>query len=143
MDDNVVSWQDALEVVVARTKHERYRVLCSGSWPDHESYRQLMIEQATGALAPISEFPPGLEYPSVFQQFMNVAGAVGSAVSAAVQGEPISVSPEEQDDRLAICHACLPPDGFWDVKQERCSKCGCFGDWKTWLATQHCPIDKW
>jgi len=84
-----------------------------------------------------------LEYPSLFQQATNAAHAVGSVVASVVQGEPVSVPQEEQDRRLAICHSCLPPEGFWDVTQGRCSKCGCFGQWKTWLASQRCPIEKW
>ena len=80
-----------------------------------------------------------LEYPSLFQQATNAAKAVGSVVASAVRGESVTVPQEEQDRRLAICHACE----FWDARQSRCSKCGCFGQWKTWLASQRCPIGKW
>jgi len=80
-----------------------------------------------------------LEYPSLFRQAASAAQAVGAVVAAAVRGEPVSVPQEEQDRRLAICHACE----FWDAAQSRCSKCGCFGAWKTWLASQRCPIGKW
>ncbi len=82
-----------------------------------------------------------LEYPSLFQQATNLAHAVGSVVASAVRGEHVTVPHEEQDCRLAICHACE----FWDPAQERCSKCGCFGQWKTWLASQKCPLNppKW
>ncbi len=83
--------------------------------------------------------PPKLEYPSLFQQAKNAAQAVGSVVASAVRGEPVTIPQEEQDRRLAICHACE----FWDVGQNRCKKCGCFGQWKTWLASQRCPIGKW
>jgi len=83
--------------------------------------------------------PNELEYPSLFQQATNAAYAVGSVVASMARGEPVSVSQEEQDRRLAICHACEA----WDVRQDRCSKCGCFGQWKTWLASQKCPIGKW
>jgi hypothetical protein len=81
------------------------------------------------------------EYPSLFQQAVNAVQAVGSVVASAVRGEPVSVPEEERDRRLAICHACE----FWDAAQERCSKCGCFGQWKTWLASQRCPLNppKW
>ena len=46
--------EEAIEVVVARTKHERYRWLCSDENPDawsREGYRLLMLELA-GAPAP-------------------------------------------------------------------------------------------
>lgn len=126
---------DALQIVIARTKHERYRWLCSDDNPDEvgrEHYRALVISQAN---------EKALEYPSLFQQATNVAKAIGSVVASAVHGEPITVSQEEQDRRLVICHACE----FWDSAQARCAKCGCFGAWKTWLASQKCPLDppKW
>ncbi len=81
------------------------------------------------------------EYPSLFQQATNVAKAVGTVMASAIRGEAITVPQEEQDRRLAICHACE----FWDPAQARCSKCGCFGQWKTWLASQKFPLDppKW
>ena len=88
-----------------------------------------------------SELPvkPDLRYPSFIQQARNAAAAAGSVVASIVRGKPVTVPQEEQDRRLAICHACE----FWDAAHGRCSKCGCFGAWKTWLASQRCPIDKW
>jgi Family of unknown function (DUF6171) len=80
-----------------------------------------------------------LQYPSLAQQAKNAAVAAGSVIASIVRREPVAVSQEEQDRRLAICHACE----FWDAAQGRCSKCGCFGAWKTWLASQRCPIEKW
>jgi len=79
------------------------------------------------------------KYPSIFQQAVNAARAVSSVVASVVHGEAVTVPQEEQDRRLAICHQCE----FWDAAQKRCSKCGCFGQWKTWLASQQCPIGKW
>jgi hypothetical protein len=43
-----MDWTEALEMMVARTHHERYRMLCADSHPDHEAYRVLMIRLATG-----------------------------------------------------------------------------------------------
>ncbi len=89
------------------------------------------------ALPDALSFKPA--YPSLFQQATNAVQAVGSVVASAVRGEAVTVPQEEQDRRLVICHACE----FWDAAQARCSKCGCFGAWKTWLASQRCPIGKW
>jgi hypothetical protein len=83
--------------------------------------------------------PPKPEYPSLFQQAKNAAVAVGSVVSSIVHGEAVSVSQEEQDRRLAICHDCEK----YDLVQARCTLCGCYGKWKTWIASQKCPIGKW
>lgn len=74
-------------------------------------------------------------YPSLVQQAKNASVAFGSAVASGFA----HVDQAEQNRRLAICHAC----DVFDTKQGRCSKCGCFTKWKTWLATQKCPIGKW
>jgi hypothetical protein len=96
-------------------------------------------EQKRHAIFRLSQPDVELKYPSLFRQAANAAQAVGAVVASAVRGEPVTVPQEEQNRRLAICHACE----FWDPKQGRCSKCGCFGAWKTWLASQRCPIGKW
>lgn len=43
-----IDWPEALEIMVARTKHERLRELCHESYPDHLAYRRLIVEQAGG-----------------------------------------------------------------------------------------------
>lgn len=43
-----MTWESALDNVVARTRHERFRVLCSEDWPDHKAYRELVIRMAAG-----------------------------------------------------------------------------------------------
>lgn len=54
-----MGWQEALDVVVGRTRHERYRWLCSEANPDEwsrEAYRGQVLTMATGepvAPAPI------------------------------------------------------------------------------------------
>ncbi len=80
-------------------------------------------------------------YPSWAAMAANLASAVGGAVSAAVHGEPVVASEEEQARRLAICHAC---DSYEPVG-DRCRDCGCYLAWKTRIASQHCPLDppKW
>ena len=39
-------WEEALELAVAQTGHERFRILCADSWPDHESYRRVVLRLA-------------------------------------------------------------------------------------------------
>ena len=80
-----------------------------------------------------------LQYPSFATMAKNAVVAAGSVVASIVKGEPVTVSQEEQDRRLAICHVCEK----FDRTQGRCTLCGCFGKWKTWIASQKCPIDKW
>lgn len=120
--------QEALDIVVARTKHERFRWLCSEENPDvdqREKYRVQVVAMA-------SKEPP--RYPSLWRQAANVAAAAGRAIVSGFA----PVSEDERDRRLSICMDCE----FYDHAQERCMKCGCFGRWKTFLATEHCPLPK-
>jgi hypothetical protein len=43
-----MTWEEALDLIVARTGHHRYRDLCADTWPDHAAYRALVIRLATG-----------------------------------------------------------------------------------------------
>lgn len=83
--------------------------------------------------------PSKPEYPSILQQAKNVARAIGGAVVSAVHGDPVTVSQEEQDRRMGICETCEK----FDPVQARCTLCGCYGKWKTWISSQKCPINKW
>ncbi len=88
--------------------------------------------------------PAVATYPSLTAMAGNLARAVGGVVSAAVHGEAIVASEEEQARRLAICHACAE---WYDPEQDRCRHggCGCFLSLKTRIASSHCPLDppKW
>lgn len=47
-----MTWEEDLELVVERTKVERYRYLCSPEYPNHMAYRALMIQMATEPAPP-------------------------------------------------------------------------------------------
>jgi hypothetical protein len=83
-----MTWQAALETEVSRTKHARYRWLCSDANPDaetREGYRALMIRRATG-----EPDPPAPE-PIV---------ALAAVAQVASQGPP------EVDPWLVLIRAC-------------------------------------
>jgi hypothetical protein len=126
-----MNWTEALEIVVARTRHDAYRALCDEDNPDvtsRDAYRSLMISMA-------SEEPVNQSYPSWWTQITSAAGAV---VEFAASGFKVATE-AEQADRLAICQACE----HYDAEADRCRKCGCFSAVKAWVAVQHCPIGKW
>ncbi len=50
-----MTWTEALAIVIDRTHHVRYAVLCADDHPDHATWRARMIAQATGE--PIAEDP--------------------------------------------------------------------------------------
>jgi hypothetical protein len=129
-----VDWAEATELVIARTGHGRYRELTADDHPDHLEWRRRVVEKATG-------LPPGpAEYPSLFRQAANLAGAAVRVVVAAAQGGPVRVPPPVYYERLAVCRGCefngARPAGV------HCTKCGC-GGMKLEFATEACPVQKW
>ncbi|MHB1559309.1 MAG: hypothetical protein ACYC61_17805 [Isosphaeraceae bacterium] len=134
-----MDWTEALEITVARTGHERYRVLCAEDHPDHEMHRRRMVERATGE-AP-TPAPAPATFPSLFRQGANLAGAVGRVVVAAAQGRPLAVPAEIHAARRAICLSC-EHNTARSVGAVTCGRCGCGGA-KLQLATEACPVGKW
>jgi hypothetical protein len=122
-----MTWTEALEIVVARTRHERYRELCADDRPDHEVWRAKVVELA-GTPA---------EYPPLLAQARNAAGALGRVASALAHGRQVVASAEEQGRRLSICRDC-PEFVAADV---RCLRCGCALPLKARLQIEHCPLD--
>lgn len=43
------------------------------------------------------------------------------------------------EERLEICRTCE----FFNKKSTRCSKCGCFMEYKAMMPYVDCPIGKW
>jgi hypothetical protein len=130
-----MSWEEALEVVVARTRNERFRTVCGEDHPDHEVWRRKVVEKATG------QAPTPAEYPSLFRQAANLAGAVGRVVAAAAQGEAVLVTAEVLEQRRAICLGC-DLNGHRESGGIRCTKCGCLGI-RLEFAALACPVGKW
>jgi hypothetical protein len=89
--------EEALEIVIDITKHERYRDLCNKDHPAYNpKYIPLVIKLAND-----------LQYPSLAEQAGNLAGAIGRVVVAGMSGVHILASHEEVDRRQAICYACI------------------------------------
>ncbi len=94
-DYPVMTLTEALDIVVSRTRHERYRWLCSDENPDEfsrERYRAIVM-----SMAATQTTDGGL--PSLFTQAANLAGAVGRVVKAVATGQAVKVTPEERDQR--------------------------------------------
>lgn len=47
-----MTYQEALDTVVAQTGHERFRELCRDDHPDHAAWRAEMIRRAGGETSP-------------------------------------------------------------------------------------------
>jgi len=124
-----MTYNEALDIVIAKTKHERFRWLCSEENPEHNIWRNKIIELAGGKP----------DYPSKIQMLKNVAGTMGDVMKSVAQGKPLQASEEEYNRRKAICKDCP----FFVLAHERCSKCGCYMKAKASLQAAKCPENKW
>lgn len=124
--------EEAVAIVAARPGHGRYRDLCDPNHPDFNPDYGPVVMRLAGA--------DPAEYPGLFRQAANLAGAAGRAAAAVVRGEPVRVPADVHAARLAICTGCehngAAPAGV------HCRKCGCGGA-KLQLATEACPVGKW
>jgi hypothetical protein len=131
----MMTWQEALEIVVSRTGHNAFQKKCDEGHPHHISWRAEMIRMASGEPRPRA---PG---PSLMTQLGTAARAGMGVASAVAHRQPVLVSDAEYERRLTICRACpeYMPDAI------KCRKCGCFLQLKARLATEdgQCPEDKW
>jgi hypothetical protein len=144
-----LTWEDALEIVVAKTKHEKFRALAAEAHPHHEATRQQLLAMAdptkyTYAFHPPqtynSELPPSklgaADYPSRATMAVNLAKSMGSAVFGWATGKGLTVDQSEVEWRLAICFQCPK----FDQAQRRCTICGCWTNLKNRLVSSHCPL---
>ncbi len=85
--------------------------------------------------------PAGTEppLPAAATILRNAARAAAAEVRDRIQGTP-PLEPSEIERRLSICKA---PCEKWRPSDNRCSECGCFGNFKTRLRSQSCPLGKW
>jgi len=84
--------------------------------------------------------PDAIGYePPAYPSYAAMAGNAVKAAAAFVASGFAVASDEEQGRRIAICHGCEK----FDHAQGRCTICGCAGGWKAWVASSHCPLDKW
>lgn len=127
-----MTWEEALEIVVAKTGVERYRWLCSEDnpsvrgWDGREDFRRYMVELATG-----QSFPP------LATQIGNLFRSARLFAKSGFKLAPRDV----RRARLAICQACPR----YDHAQGRCLECGCANSAKVWIAADKCPLTppKW
>ena len=75
--------------------------------------------------------------PSKGQMAKNAAGSFARNLKSVMGGNSINADPDEIKRRKAICKGCEYMD------DNRCSKCGCWLQYKAILLAESCPIGKW
>jgi hypothetical protein len=134
MDD--ADWRAALDLVVARTGHARYRTLCDDAHPDRGAWRARMVAKAAGMADAPAPAPPS--YPPLARQALNLAGAASRAAVAALTGGAVSVPADVLAGRRAACLPC-EFNGLRDSGGIRCTRCGCGAKKLEW-AQESCPL---
>jgi hypothetical protein len=131
LDIHTMNFQEALDIVVARTGHQRYRQLCDPDDPAFDpAYPPWIISQAEQPAGPRHDVG---EMPGFVTQLGNFVVAVGQHIADGWK----SADDATAAARLATCRACDLLDA------DSCRLCGCHMPLKvTWLE-QVCPAGKW
>jgi hypothetical protein len=166
-----MSWEADLELVINRTKHERYRQLCADDHPDHEIWRARMIEKAKQpwiiehSITPKIIEPDGTKRDSSHEEIEQIraariagdiarravpamtwgqkaAGFLGAAGRAVQAGWNGRPVLAPKDEIEARMNLCKACE---HLKGHRCGICSCFVVAKTQLAGEQCPLipPKW
>lgn len=80
------------------------------------------------------------QLPSTMQMVWGLTTQVKNMMLLATTKGQFMATPEETQRRMSICNDC---EFFLPEQNSRCSKCGCFMNFKTRLAASPCPINKW
>lgn len=143
-----MDWREAIEIVIARTKHEPFRALCDESHPAHEGWRLRVQEMATQPWPPVADSTtipaPEPELPPFREQVANFASTILDVAATAATTGKVMVSPEAAQARLAVCYGDADrPRCDRLTDDHRCAECGCYMPAKARLAVAACPLDKW
>lgn len=76
---------------------------------------------------------------AALRQMGGALAAAGSTAVRVVTGQPVWVSPEVLDGRVATCRDCPT----WDAAGGRCRACGCITATKAKLVAATCPLGRW
>ena len=80
----------------------------------------------------------------------HLAQSAGKVVKAALTGEQVIATQEQQKERYLICEQCDQvsrkngmPTGATILSDDKCQECGCKVLEKIKYATEACPLSKW
>ena len=79
------------------------------------------------------------KYPSTFQLARNLFTQAWKTTKEAISTGQLLVDAETAQKRYSTCEGCP----FFNLKDKRCTECGCFMEQKVHLQAAECPKDKW
>ena len=77
------------------------------------------------------------EMASKGQMAKNAAGSFAKNLKSVMEGNSVNADPDVIKKRKAICKGCEY------MHDNRCSKCGCWLQYKAILRAESCPVGKW
>ena len=77
------------------------------------------------------------EMPTKGTMAKNVVGSFAKNLKSLAGGNPLNADPKVIKERQAMCKACE------FMQNKRCTKCGCWLQYKTILRAESCPADRW
>lgn len=75
--------------------------------------------------------------PPKGQMAKNAAGSFARNLKSVMEGNSVNADPDVIKERQAICKGCEY------MHDNRCSKCGCWLQYKSILRAERCPVGKW
>lgn len=79
------------------------------------------------------------KYPSTFQMARNLFTQAWKSTKEAISTGQLLVEASTAQHRYSICEAC----SLFELKDKRCTACGCFMESKVHLQAAECPEGKW
>ena len=79
------------------------------------------------------------DLPNPVQMAANLAKEAVNTAKVVVNTGHFHVPQDISEARFNICKACE----FFIQDKARCSKCGCFMEFKSKLVSAKCPVSKW
>lgn len=80
------------------------------------------------------------QYPDFWEQMKGFSEFTGKQVKQVSNNSgSLFVDKETQEKRMNICKDCV----FFDSKQNRCRKCGCYMNMKVKFKSVRCPLKFW
>ena len=79
----------------------------------------------------------GCKFPSIAEQAKNVSLSLFNVMTQALKTGHVLATQDEIESRITKCKACE------FLKDNRCSKCGCYIALKSGLKSEKCPLGVW